>query len=103
MILILAATFTALGFIGWIVGYLLEMPGLAVLSAILVVGVGGMVLTDGLQVRDGEIQTNTSSDETEIQYTYSEFEPMDYWPIGELWLLFGGLLTLRGFAVVSES
>ncbi|WP_211693308.1 hypothetical protein [Natronomonas halophila] len=101
--MILAATFTALGFIGWLVGMLLEMPGVAMLGAILVVGVGGMVMSDGLQVRDGQIERNVSADETEIEYTYSDFQPMDRWPVGELWLIFGGILTLRSLSGVSES
>jgi hypothetical protein len=102
MILILAATFTALGFLGWILGIVLDMPGVAMLGAILVVGVGGMVMTDGLQVRDGQVERNVSSDETEIDYTYSEFEPMDRWPVGELWLLLGGIMALRSLSGVSD-
>lgn len=102
MILILAATFTTLGFIGWIVGRIFEMPGIAVISAVLVVGTGAMVMVDGLQVRDGQIENNTSNNTTEIQYTYSEFEPTTHWPVGELWLLLGGVMTLRGLSGVQD-
>lgn len=102
MILILAATFTLLGFLGWIVGRIFEMPGIAVISAVLVVGTGAMVMTDGLQVRDGHVETNTSTDETEVAYTYTQFEPATHWPIGELWLLLGGVMTLRGLSGVQD-
>lgn len=102
MLLILAATFTALGFVGWIVGTLLEMPGVAVISAILVVGVGAGIMTDGLDVRDGHVETNTTDSQTEVAYTYAEFEPNQQWPLGELWLLLGGIMTLRGFSQVQE-
>lgn len=102
MILILAVVLTGLGFLGWIAGSIFQYPGVAFIGAVLVVGVGAGVMETGLEHRVGHTETNVSSNTTEIQYTYDQYEPPNRLPLGELWLLFGAIQALHSLNSLSE-
>jgi len=96
MLLLPAVTLTSLGLVVWAVGMAGDYQGLAALGAVLVVGVGGMVLTDGLQQQSGEIERTVNSSVTE---TIPQHEPIDLLPqtpTGAVWMLIGGTLLLQG-------
>jgi len=57
MLATIAGFLTALGFGSWIAGIMFRYRGLAVIGGVLVVGVGAMVTTGGLQYETGTAQT----------------------------------------------
>lgn len=72
-----------------------DYQGIAVLGAILVVGVGGVVLSDGLQRESGTVERTVNSSYTE---KIPQTEPIDLLPqtpTGAVWMLLGGVLTLQ--------
>jgi len=96
MLLIPAVTLTGLGLVVWLVGIFGEYHGLAALGAVVVVGVGGMVLTDGLERESGEIEKQVNSTTTE---TIAQTQPIDLLPqapTGAVWMLMGGVMLLQG-------
>jgi len=96
MILIPAVILTLVGFVVWIVGYLFDFTGLAAIGAVLVFAVGAMIMTDGLQQRDGKIKTQIDNNTTEINHQTSEITFLPSFPLGLVWALFGAVLVLRG-------
>ncbi|MGZ0745732.1 hypothetical protein [Haloparvum sp. AD34] len=102
MILTVAAFLTILGFIGWISGELLGYPEIAIIAAVIVLGVGSMVAIDGLQYRDGKVETNTSADETTIEYQYQSVETIPSLELGALWMLLGGVMALRSLSTAGD-
>lgn len=99
MILTLALALTALGIAGIAVGYVTDMTGVAVIGAVIIVGVGATVTVTGLQYRDGQTKTHynnsTGPDTTEVEPTYAELDTADKLPLGFLWMLFGAVPTLQ--------
>lgn len=96
MLLIPATVLTGLGLVVWLVGIFGEYKGLAALGAVLVVGVGGMVLTDGLQQEAGSIEREVNNTTVE---TIPQHEPIDLLPqtpTGAVWMLIGGVMLLQG-------
>jgi len=96
MLLIPAVTLTGLGLVVWLVGIFGEYHGLAALGAVLVVGVGGMVLTNGLEQNAGTIEKQVNSTTTE---KIPQTEPIDLLPqtpTGAVWMLMGGVMLLQG-------
>lgn len=104
MILKTAAFLTALGFAAWILGTVFQYRGIAVIGGTIVVGVGAMVTGGSLEYRSGEhldktyTKTNneTVNNETVVDYRYSTVPLPQRLPLGVLWMLLGGLLTLHG-------
>lgn len=96
MILTVFIAISTLGFAGWIAGTILNMPGIAAIGGVLVVGAGGMVLVDGLQHQDGRIEaTNATTNETVVTKTYDTVETLPSFSLGSLVTLLGGVQVIR--------
>lgn len=95
MILTVAVFLSTLGFVAWIVGTLFDYHGVAFIGATLVLGVGAMITVGGLEHQSGEIQTDTTSNETEVTYQYQEVDTMATFPLGFLVMLLGGSGALQ--------
>jgi hypothetical protein len=101
MILQTAALLLALGVGVFVLGAALGFKEVAVIGAVIVVGVGAIVGVSGLQYRDGtettavtNSTTNTTVETTE--FVYERTDTPTHLPLGTLVMLLGGLLTLRG-------
>jgi hypothetical protein len=96
MLLIPAVVLTGLGFLTWAAGMAGDYTGLAALGAILVVGVGGMVLTDGLEREAGTIERTINSSTTETIPKTTSIDLLPQTPTGAVWMLIGGAMLLQG-------
>lgn len=96
MLLIPATVLTGLGLAVWLVGIVGNYKGLAALGAVLVVGVGGMVLTGGLQQEAGSIERQVNSTTTEKIPQYEPIDLLPQTPTGAVWMLIGGVMLLQG-------
>lgn len=96
MILPVAVFLSTLGFAAWIIGAVIDDPGLAVIGGVLVVGVGAMITTGSLEYRSGETETNVSANETQISYEYASADTPERLPLGALVMLLGALFTFHG-------
>ena len=96
MILQTASILTTLGFATWLIGLLLEYRGVAVIGATIIVGIGAVVIDDGLQERAGEVERTTANNTTEIDYQYREVETPMNLNLGTIITLLGGVLALHG-------
>lgn len=103
MLIHVAAFLSTLGFALWVAGTLLEYHGLGMVGAALMVGVGAMTMTDGLEVQTGEVHTNTSADQMEISHTYSPVDTLATFPLGLLVTLAGGVAGVRSLAELSDT
>jgi len=96
MILTSAVVLTALGLVVWLVGIFGNYQGLAAVGAILVVGVGAVVLSDGLERQSGEIERTINSSTTETIPQTTPIQLLPQTPTGAIWMLMGALLLFRG-------
>lgn len=103
MLLYIALGLSGLGFLTFVVGQVFDMAGVAVIGAVLIVGVGAMVTGTGLEYRDGKTEkqyykngSNSDLDRVAVTPHYSQVDTPAQLPLGMLWLLLGGTLTLRG-------
>ncbi|WP_225336639.1 hypothetical protein [Halomicrobium urmianum] len=96
MLLVPAVTITLVGFVVWGAGYIFNLNGLASIGAVLVVAVGAMVMTEGLEQRDGKVEEQVDSNTTEISYQTSEIDFIGSFSLGFVWMLLGGVLVMRG-------
>lgn len=96
MILTVSVFLTALGFAAWIGGFVLDQPAIAMIGGVLVVGVGAMVMVDGLEVREGRTEVaNNTTGETQVQYDYREVSTLPSFSLGVVLTLLGGTQVLR--------
>lgn len=114
MILPVAAFLSALGLGAWVIGHYHSYFGIAVIGAVLVVGVGAGVMLGGLEVHTATAETidrnattvinDTTTDTTEnltatatAQRTqqYQSVNTQTTFPLGVLITLLGGTMTLR--------
>jgi hypothetical protein len=111
MLLTIALGLSALGFVGIAVGAAFDMTGVAVIGAVIIVGVGATVTTQGLQYRDGQTVEkefrNESGEfvnnESAVEATYREVETADQLSIGFLWMLLGGGPALHFISRAGDS
>jgi len=96
MLLIPAVTLTGLGLVVWLIGIVGNYQALSALGAILVVGVGGMVLTDGLERENGVTEYAVNNTTTEIVPQTQQIDLLPQTPTGAVWMLIGGVLLLQG-------
>jgi hypothetical protein len=96
MLLVPAVILTLLGFVVWGAGILFDFSGLATIGAVMVVAVGAMILSDGLQQRDGTIERQVDTNTTEIEPQTTDVQFLPSFPLGLVWTLLGGVLLLRG-------
>lgn len=103
MILTTSVFLTGLGMAAWIAGFVLDMPGVAAIGGVLVVGVGAMVMVDGLQHRDGKTETvNDTTNTTTVQYDYKQVNTLSSFPLGAMLTLMGGVQVLRSMDNTTE-
>lgn len=102
MLLQVAAFLTALGFVTWIAGTLLGYHGIGMIGAALLVGVGAMTMTDGLETRTGEVETNTSANTTETTFVTDPVETRQTFPLGVLLTFLGGAVGVRSLEELSN-
>lgn len=103
MILQTAAFLSAVGFVLWIVGLLLDYHAISIIGAALFVGVGAMIAANGLFYKAGEERsfsyTNTSNvtvtDNITIDHTYEQVSTPQQLSLGTLLALVGGLMATR--------
>lgn len=97
MILQTATVLALIGFATWLIGLLLDYRGVAVIGAVIVVGVGAAVTEDGgLTQKTGEIETTAPDNTTEVEYQYEPVETPGQLNLGVLIMLLGGVLVLHG-------
>jgi hypothetical protein len=109
MLLYIALALSGLGFFAFVAGQVLDMAGVAVIGAVIVVGVGAMVTGTGLEYRDGERvdkefggENNSTVVGETVVPTYTQLDTPQHLSLGMLWLLLGGTLTLRGINRAGE-
>lgn len=102
MILTIAASLTLCGFLAFVLGNLLGHHGVAVIGGVLVVGVGAMVATGGLEHRSGEVRTTTENNATVVEYQYAQADLPARLPLGYLLMLLGSVFVLRGLNSAPE-
>jgi len=96
MLLVPAVILTLLGFVVWGAGILLDFSGIAVIGAVVAVAVGAMILSDGLEQRDGKIERQIDNNTTAIEPQTTPVQFLPSFPLGLVWTLLGGVLLLRG-------
>jgi hypothetical protein len=91
------------GLVGFAVAAMLGYKGVAVISAMLIVGVGAAAMVDGgLAVQSGKVVTQTGANTTVTEPTYRTVQTTDRFPLEVLILLLGSVLTLRGIDSVGS-
>jgi hypothetical protein len=84
------------GFVAFILGAVFSYQSVAVIGAVMIVGVGAVITTSGVEHRTGEVVTNSTANETVHEFTYERTETPTNLPLGTLFMLLGGVLALRG-------
>lgn len=98
MLLATAAFLSAFGFLAWVIGWWAGHPEMAIIGAVVVLGVGVMVTTTGLEFRDGETRIHdNASNTTTIQYDYRTVSTPQHLSLGTLIMLLGGVGVLQSF------
>lgn len=102
MILTVAAFLSAFGLIVWAVGYYLQFTGMAALGALLVLGVGSMVMIDGLEHEAGEIETTAENGDVTRQTIYEPVETRESFSLGAIVTILSGVMLLRALNQQAE-
>jgi membrane protein implicated in regulation of membrane protease activity len=97
MILSVAAFLTAFGFAAFVVGSVFDMPEVALIGGVLIVGVGAMFTAYGLEYRSGSVESNVSTNETSTQYQYDTVKTPTRLPLGALVMILGATVAVRQF------
>ena len=95
MILPVFVAVSALGLGLWVLGYLLDYTGIAVIGAAVFLGAGASVVLGGLEYQTGEVHTETSANETVVEQQYESVNTPTQLPLGILTMLTGSLLVVR--------
>lgn len=103
MILQTTALLLALGLVVFVLGHFTGNPGLAMIGAIIVIGVGATGMVDGIEVRDGQVETvNETTNETMIEYTYRPIGSVSGFPVPEVITILGAVGLISGAGRASE-
>jgi hypothetical protein len=95
MILSVFVAVSAIGFVLFAGGYLLDYTGIAAIGATIFLGVGAGVVLGGLEYQTGEVRTETSTNETVVEHQYTSVETPTRLPMGILLMLVAGLGYVR--------
>jgi len=98
MLLTPALAISALGLLIWAVGLRMGFKGIAVIGAVLVVGVGATVLTTGLQHEAGKTEEQINSSTTTISVQTEPVQLISSFDAGLVLSLLGGAMTLQGLS-----
>lgn len=101
MILTVAVVVFLIGSIAYVGGALMGRPDVALIGAILIIGLGGTAMTDGIVVKTGEVQTTTNNTTT-IEHTYEEVSIHPDFPLGAVVLLLGGVMSFHAIGLIDE-
>lgn len=102
MLLETSVAIASLGFITFVVGGILRRPELAMIGAIIVIGLGATMELDGVQVKTGEIHNTTDSNETVISNQYEDIATHSEFPFGIVVILLGVVMFFIGSGEASE-
>lgn len=103
MILSTAAILIGVGALFWVLGTFFDYTGIAVIGAVIVLGVGVAATTDGLYHQTGVIETvNSTTNTTITEFQYERVEISNRFPLGMLILLLGGVGALHPLAEADD-
>jgi len=86
---------SAIGFVAFVIGNVLDWTGVAVIGAVLVLGVGAAVTTQGLSYPAGERVEQISNNTTERVTTYQQADFPQRLSVGFIVMLLGGTMVIR--------
>lgn len=95
-----ATFFGALGITAWLIGWVFEYQGIAVIGAVIVVGLGAGILQGGVYQQTGQtrvINNSTANTTVTVDYQYEQVGTPERLPFGALVVLLGGLGVLQSF------
>jgi len=96
MLLTTAAFLTAVGFLAFVGGQLGNYPEIAVIGAVLVVGVGAAIADSGLERQTGVVETTNETTNTTVkEFQYQQVPLPTNLPLGSLMAILGGVGVLR--------
>lgn len=95
MIITIALFLSAIGFAAFVVGNVLDWTGVATIGAVLILGVGAAITTQGLSYASGERVEQISNNTTEKVTTYQQADFPQRLSVGFLVMLLGGMLVIR--------
>lgn len=98
MLLVPALTLSAFGLLVWALGLQMGYKGIAVIGAVLVVGVGVGILDGGLQQEAGTVENSVNSSTTEISVQKEPVPLSSAFNLGFVWTLLGGVLALQALS-----
>jgi hypothetical protein len=101
MILTTAAVLSLFGIVAFAIGSIYGHPGVAMFGAIIIIGVGGTGVVDGIQIKTGETHTETNNT-TVIEDNYEDITTHSQFPFPVVWLLFGAVLLVSSLGEASE-
>ena len=101
MILETFAVITALGIITFVVGYVLGLPELAFIGAVIVVGVGAAGYIDGIVVESGYMMDDTGT-YSNTTYNYEEISTVTSFPFEFVIMMMGAVMAFRSLGELSE-
>lgn len=87
----------SIGFIAWILGYFIDRPAVSIIGAIFILGAGGLVLVEGLEVKTGEIHDTSGTDETVITNQYRDVSTIQQFDVGFLSMVLGAVGIMFSF------
>lgn len=93
MILTTAAFLTTVGLVAFVLGHSYGYQGIAVIGAILIVGVGAGAMVDGIETQTGERQIDVDNSTTEVERVYEPIGVSTSFPVGLVVLLLGGAMA----------
>jgi hypothetical protein len=97
-----AAFIAALGLALFILGAVRDYKGVATIGAIMVVGVGAIVTTSGLEYQTGVVVMNETANKTVRDFQYGQTSTPRNLPLGGLIMAAGGVLVLRALNDIAE-
>jgi hypothetical protein len=96
VLVVTAAFLMGVGFVSFLVGAVFQYQSVAVIGAVLILGVGAIVTVSGVEYRSGQIDKPGPDNSTVTEFTYDRTDTPTNLPLGTLIMLLGGVLSLRG-------
>lgn len=95
MILIAAAALSVFGLALFVVGLAFDNPGIAMVGALFIIGIGAAGAIDGYDVKTGEVESvNETTNTTTVNATYDEVNAHGEFPLGVMVTLAGAVLFI---------
>lgn len=106
MILQTAALLTAIGFIAFAAGHMTGHPGVSMIGAIIIIGLGASMMTTGLEAQTGqfeEVVNTTDGQNVTVEHEYSPVEISTSFPFDAVTMLLGAVMLIRSTGRASET